>query len=86
MSYVFAYKRRFYKRKIKNVVGHNLEGNTMVVFLSNGGLESIPKWDECSLFLGSDWAVFVQKMALRQQANNEMANNNQNVVSLSKQN
>jgi hypothetical protein len=58
-KYVFQYRRKLFWKKIE-VIGHKLEENTMVLYLENGGLQTIPKWTECSLKLGVDWVLAVK--------------------------
>jgi hypothetical protein len=40
--------------------------NAMVVYLPDNSIVRIPKWDECQLKLGSDWAL-AQKNAMEQE-------------------
>ena len=63
-KYKFKYKRKFFWRSYE-VVGHNLDNdsNVMTIFFENGSLMTIPKWGECSLSLGVDWALAVRKNA-----------------------
>jgi hypothetical protein len=58
-KYIFKYKRRFFWRKIE-VIGHKLEGETMVLYREDGGLLTIPRWHDCSLRLGVDWVLAVK--------------------------
>lgn len=58
MKYKFKYKRRFFFKTIKNVIGHNfdLDSNRMDIFLDHK-IISIPKWSECEMVLGSDFLL-----------------------------
>jgi hypothetical protein len=58
-KYIFKYRRKLFWKKIE-VIGHKLEDNTMVLYMENGGLQTIPKWNECSLKLGVDWVLAVK--------------------------
>jgi len=58
-KYIFKYRRKYFWKKIA-VIGHKLEDQTMVLYMENGGLYTIPKWSECSLQLGVDWVLAVK--------------------------
>lgn len=58
-KYIFTYRRKFFWKKIQ-VIGHKLEDNTMVLYTENGGIETIPNWDQYSLKLGVDWVLAVK--------------------------
>ena len=62
MHYYFQYKRYFFKNKIK-AIGHKFhpEYNRMDVFHEDGSITSIPKWDQCHLYLGTDWVLHTTK-------------------------
>lgn len=60
------FKYRFYWKRwlfwtSREVVGHKLSDNTMVLYFENGGLETIPHWHHYKLKLGADWALSVKK-------------------------
>jgi hypothetical protein len=57
-SYIFKYRKNLIWHKIKNVIGHKLEGNLMVIYLSNGGLRTIKNWDLHEMELGQDWVLW----------------------------
>lgn len=65
MSYKFKYKRCFFWHSI-SVIGHNLEGKTMVLYLPNGGIKTVPEWHLCSLELGLDWVAFTKSKMERE--------------------
>ena len=65
MKYKFKWKRWLVWNK-RDVVGHKLEEGTMVLFMEDGGLETIPEWHKYKLRLGSDWALAVKKNAEKQ--------------------
>ncbi|MEY2859112.1 MAG: hypothetical protein RLZZ74_3425 [Cyanobacteriota bacterium] len=59
-KYIFKYRKKFLWKKIE-VIGHKLEGNTMALYLENGGIQTIPNWDQYSLKLGVDWVIAVKE-------------------------
>jgi hypothetical protein len=70
MTYKFKYKRWYwFTWRTKEVVGHALETNgvmkeptgAMICYLPNGTIYRIPKWNECYLFLDTDWLLFQKK-------------------------
>lgn len=60
MKYKFKWKRWLFWQS-RMIVGHKLEGGMMVLFMEDGGLETIPEWRKCKLKLGSDWSLAVKK-------------------------
>lgn len=64
MSYIFRWKRFFLWKKQK-VIGHRYEPdqNKMILYLQNGSVREIAKWDNCEVFLGQDWVLAVKKDA-----------------------
>lgn len=60
--YNFKFKRFFITRTIKSI-GHRYdqENKRMDVYHSDGSITSIPKWDQCTLYLGTDWVLFTKK-------------------------
>ena len=59
-SYVFRYRKKYLWSKIKNVSGHKLEGDTMVLYLSNGGIRTIREWSKYEVNLGADWVLYTK--------------------------
>lgn len=60
-KYIFAFKRFLFWQQ-REIVGHKLEdNNTMVLYFSNGGIETIPNWNNYKMKLGADWALSVKK-------------------------
>jgi hypothetical protein len=45
------------------VIGHRVdkELNRADLFLPDGSILSIPSWDKCELYLGTDWVLFSKK-------------------------
>lgn len=62
MQYTFKYKRGWFWKKI-TVVGHKYqhEMDRMDLFLPDGTLQSIAKWSNCDLVLGTDWVLSTKK-------------------------
>jgi hypothetical protein len=62
MHYFFQYRRFFFKKKIK-AIGHKFlpEHNRMDVFHEDGSITSIPRWNQCYLYLGTDWVLYTKK-------------------------
>lgn len=60
MKYKFKWKRWLFWQQ-RMVVGHKLEDGMMVLFMEDGGLETIPEWSKCKLKLGADWSLAVKK-------------------------
>ena len=56
MIYTVCYRKRFFWKKVK-VKGHRLdrELNRMDLFLPDGSIFSIGRWDRYDLKLGLDW-------------------------------
>lgn len=59
-KYIFKYRRKFLWKKIE-VIGHKLEGETMVLYKEDGGIHTIPRCHDCSLKLGLDWVLAVKE-------------------------
>lgn len=58
MTYKFKFKRKFFYKTYKKVIGHNYsqEIDKMDVFFEDK-IISIPKWNECYLVLGNDFLL-----------------------------
>ena len=71
--YTFKYKRHFFYKSLKSVVGHHHHASTdrMDVHFQNGSILSIPIWSKCYLKLGSDFFIF-QKKELEKQAGQQI--------------
>ena len=70
MTYTFKYKRfpiQFWRR-IKKVVGHNLEleQNRMIVYKEDGSIIGIGNWSKMSMKLGVDWVLFTKDQMERE--------------------
>jgi hypothetical protein len=62
MYYEFTYRRNFLW-KTYNVIGHKFEEkqNKMCLYLKDGGIREIKKWNDCECKLGSDWFAATKK-------------------------
>ena len=71
MSYKFVYKRKLFRKTIKDVKGHSLDGemDRLDVF-TNTGIISIHKWSECDLYLGQDFLLFQKQEASKEAGQN----------------
>lgn len=71
--YKFQYRRylgagKFTAWETVKVVGHQVDGHLMVLFMEDGGQRTIVGWNECEVKLGTDWVLAV-KEAMEQEAN-----------------
>jgi hypothetical protein len=71
--YNFKYKRWFFFKSLKNVVGHHhhAQMDRMDVHFQDGSILSIPQWSKCYLKLGSDFFIF-QKKELEKQTGQQI--------------
>jgi hypothetical protein len=76
--YKFTWKRRFFKRSRIVVSNYFVENeNRMILVFEDGSVYGIPKWSECSLWLGTDWVRAKQKEMERQAGQSVPLNTNE---------
>ncbi len=61
MEYIFHWRRFFFWKKVK-IVGHNYDEkfNKMILYYKNGSIREIKKWNNCEVFLKTDWVLAVK--------------------------
>ena len=62
MGYKFKFKKKWFWRTV-SVSGHqyNQDQDKMILYKKDGGIEEVPNWKQCSVKLGADWVIAVQK-------------------------
>lgn len=69
MKYKFRYRRLKGLKlwhTLKNVSGHKLENNLMVIYFADGSLRTIANWSECELSLDVDWVLSTKRQMERE--------------------
>jgi len=48
--------------KLKDLIGHQYEEkqNKIVFYFKDGSLQEVARWDDCEIFLGTDWVLWTK--------------------------